>query len=70
MGAFSEEARARALWSRLNAKVKGLSSYQLYLVKGGAVTRLQAGPLASSAEAERLCGSIKAAGAECMPRKM
>lgn len=70
LGAFSEEQRARALWSRLTGKVKGLSAYQLYLVKGGAVTRLQAGPLASSVEAERLCGAIKATGAECMPRKM
>ncbi|HKY80621.1 MAG TPA: SPOR domain-containing protein, partial [Sphingobium sp.] len=70
LGAFSEEARARQLWNRLNAKVSGLSAYQLYLVKGGAMTRLQAGPLTSAAEAERLCGAIKAAGADCMPRKM
>lgn len=70
LGAFSEEGRARALWSRLSGKVNGLSAYQLYLVKGGAMTRLQAGPLASAAEAARLCGAIKAAGADCMPRKM
>ena len=70
LGAFSEEGRARALWARLKAKVGGLSDYQVYIIKGGAVTRLQAGPLASSTEAARLCGSIKAAGAECMPRKM
>lgn len=70
LGAFSEEARARALWSRLSGKVSGLSAYQLYLVKGGAMTRLQAGPLAGSAEAEKLCRAIKAAGADCMPRKM
>jgi hypothetical protein len=54
----------------LRGKVSGLSTYQLFLVKGGAVTKLQAGPLASNAEAARLCGAIKAAGADCMPRKM
>ena len=70
LGAFSEEGRARALWSSLRGKVAGLSAYQLYLVKGGAMTRLQAGPLASNAEAAKLCGAIKAAGADCMPRKM
>lgn len=70
LGAFSEEARARALWSSLRGKVPGLSAYQLFLVKGGAVTKLQAGPLASNAEASRLCGAIKAAGSDCMPRKM
>jgi cell division septation protein DedD len=70
LGAFSEEGRARALWNSLRGKVSGLSTYQLFLVKGGAVTKLQAGPLASNAEAARLCGAIKAAGADCMPRKM
>ncbi|HWV12366.1 MAG TPA: SPOR domain-containing protein [Sphingobium sp.] len=70
LGAFSEEGRARALWNSLRGKVAGLSAYQLYLVKGGAMTRLQAGPLASNADASKLCGAIKAAGADCMPRKM
>lgn len=70
LGAFSEEARARALWTSLRGKVAGLSSYRSFLVKGGAMTRLQAGPFASNAEASRLCGAIKAAGADCMPRKM
>ncbi|CAM8637832.1 MULTISPECIES: SPOR domain-containing protein [Sphingobium] len=70
LGAFSEEGRARTLWSQLSGKVKGLSAYQPYLVKAGAVTRLQAGPLASSNDAARLCGAIKAAGGDCMPKKM
>jgi cell division septation protein DedD len=70
LGAFGEEGRARALWSQLSKKVGGLSAYQPYLVKAGAVTRLQAGPIASSADASRLCGAIKAAGADCMPKKM
>lgn len=70
LGAFSEDARARALWTQLSRKVGGLSAYQPYLVKAGAVTRLQAGPIASSSDATRLCGAIKAAGGDCMPKKM
>ncbi|MBH1993044.1 MAG: SPOR domain-containing protein [Sphingomonadaceae bacterium] len=70
LGAFGEDGRARSLWNQLNGKVRGLSAYQLYLVKAGAVTRLQAGPLATSADAARLCSAIKAAGADCIPKKM
>ena len=70
LGAFGEEARARSLWSQLSRKVGGLSAYQPYLVKAGTVTRLQAGPIASSNDAARLCSAIKAAGADCMPKKM
>ncbi|MGE4323779.1 MAG: SPOR domain-containing protein [Sphingobium sp.] len=69
LGAFGDESNARALWTRLSRRVNGLSAYQPYLVKSGAVTRLQAGPLASSADAARLCGAVKAAGADCIPRK-
>lgn len=69
LGAFSEDGRARALWSSLSGRVSGLSAYQPFLVKGGNVTRLQAGPIASEAEAARLCRAIKAAGADCMPKK-
>ena len=70
IGAFSAEARARTLWTQLSARVSGLSGYQPYIMTSGGVTRLQAGPLASSADASRLCGAIKAAGADCMPKKM
>lgn len=70
LGAFGEDGRARALWTSLTGKVRGLSAYQPYLVKSGTVTRLQAGPLGSSAEAARLCGTIKAAGSDCIPKKM
>lgn len=70
LGAFGEEARARALWAQMTGKVSGLSAYQPYLVKAGAVTRLQAGPVASSSDAANLCAKIKAAGADCIPKKM
>lgn len=70
LGAFSEDARARALWSQLSKSVNGLGRYQPFLVKAGSVTRLQAGPVASAAEAGRLCAAIKAAGSDCIPKKM
>lgn len=70
LGAFGEDGNARALWSKLTSRVSGLSAYQSYMVRAGNVTRLQAGPVASNAEAERLCGRIKAAGADCIPKKM
>nr|WP_087575189.1 SPOR domain-containing protein [Sphingomonas sp. CDS-1] len=70
IGAFSAETRARTLWSQLSAKVSGLSGYHPYILTSGGVTRLQAGPLASNADAAKLCGAIKAAGAECMPKKI
>ena len=65
LGAFSQEGGARSLWNRLTAKVGGLSAYQPFFVRAGSVTRLQAGPIASSGDAERLCARIKAAGADC-----
>lgn len=70
LGAFGEDGRARGLWNSLTAKVGGLSAYQPFLVKAGAITRLQAGPVASSDAANRLCAKIKAAGSDCIPKKM
>ncbi|MCP1470494.1 TPR repeat protein [Sphingobium sp. OAS761] len=70
LGAFGEEGNARALWGKLTGRVNGLSAYQPYLVKAGSLTRLQAGPLGSGADAERLCSRIKAAGGDCIPKKL
>ncbi|BAV63853.1 SPOR domain-containing protein [Sphingobium cloacae] len=69
LGAFSADARARAMWTQLAGKVRGLSSYQPYYVQAGGITRLQAGPLDSSADATRLCAQIKSAGADCIPKR-
>lgn len=69
LGAFGEEGRAKALWTQLSSRVRSLGALQPYLVKDGRITRLQAGPLASAAEAGRLCGTVKAAGADCLPKK-
>jgi len=65
LGAFGSEASARSAWASVNGKAAGLKGLQPYIVKAGAVTRLQAGPLASRAEADRACQSAKAAGSAC-----
>lgn len=42
LGAFSEDGRARSLWSTLSRKVSGLSAYQPYYVKGGGPVSVRA----------------------------
>jgi uncharacterized protein len=66
LGAFGEESRARALFNQLEGKVSALASLQPILVKAGAVTRLQAGPLTSASAADQLCGKVRAAGQSCL----
>jgi uncharacterized protein len=66
LGAFSEEGKARALWQNLHGRVGGLAGLQPYLVKAGSITRLQAGPIGSSAAADKVCASARAAGNGCM----
>ena len=66
LGAFGDQGNARALWSSLERRVASFGDLQPYLVKAGAVTRLQAGPLPSKAAAERACASAKAAGQGCL----
>ncbi|TMJ20678.1 MAG: hypothetical protein E6G92_03045 [Alphaproteobacteria bacterium] len=61
LGAFSNEANARRAWSAVSGRLGGL---QPYFVHAGAVYRLQAGPLASRAAAERACASARQA---CLP---
>lgn len=69
LGAFQEEPRARALWTRVTQSMKSMAGYQPYLVRSGGLTRLQAGPLATNAEAMRLCGTLRAEGYDCLVRK-
>lgn len=68
-GAFRDDGNARGLWQQLQTRVGRLSGLQPYLVRAGAVTKLQAGPLSSSAEAAKLCADVKAkaAGTPCVP---
>lgn len=66
LGAFSNQGNAQRQWSAVRGRIAGLNGLQHYFVRAGAVTRLQAGPLASRAAADRLCASARAAGAACI----
>jgi hypothetical protein len=61
LGAFRDANNARALWSKVGGRVGGAARY----VEGGGVTRLQAGPYSTAAEATRACADARQAGAEC-----
>lgn len=69
LGAFRDEANARALWAQLRQRVTALQKLQPVYAKAGALTRLQAGPLATNADAVRICASVRASapGTACLP---
>ena len=52
--------------SGLLPKVSALSAYKPILVKTDGLVRLQTGPLGTKADADKLCGAVRAAGAACM----
>ena len=66
-GAFRDEGNATALWSKLKTQVGALSGLQPFLVRTGALTKLQAGPLASAADAARVCAAVKPTRTPCVP---
>lgn len=66
LGAFGDAGRANALWSSLSKRVGPLGALQSMPVRAGSVTRLQAGPIASEADAERVCSAVRAARNPCM----
>ena len=59
LGAFREDANARALWAKVGGRTGGSAAY----VKGGGVTRLQATGFANKAAANAACAK---AGATCV----
>lgn len=67
LGAFGDAGKAGALWKSLSGRIASLGTLQSYQVKAGAITRLQAGPLATRADAEKVCSAVKAAGQACLP---
>lgn len=67
LGAFGDGSKVDALWTTLHGRIGALGPYRSYVVRAGSVTRLQAGPLPSSAAAARLCASVRAAGQACLP---
>lgn len=56
LGAFAEPGNARNLWGRLSSRFAGVDAAY---VKAGRVTRLQAGPYRSRAEAQRACAAAR-----------
>lgn len=46
-----------------------MSASQPFLVDAGRVTRLQVGPFASKAEADKMCAAVKRAGNACFSLK-
>ncbi len=56
LGAFGDPANARRLWGQVAGRFAGR---QPFYPKSGAITKLQVGPFASSAEASRACGAIR-----------
>jgi cell division septation protein DedD len=67
LGAFGSAANAQRAWAGLKGKVGAFASLRPNYVAAGAVTRLQAGPLANRAAADRVCAAAKSAGAACFP---
>ena len=68
LGAFSDEDKAKNLWTKLEGSVSALAGMQPYLVRAGGITRLQAGPFASRAQADSMCSSVKASGNDCIAK--
>ncbi|AMO73294.1 SPOR domain-containing protein [Sphingorhabdus sp. M41] len=69
LGAFSDENKAKNLWTKLEGSISALAGMQPYLVKAGGITRLQAGPFATRAQADSMCSSVKAAGNDCITKR-
>jgi cell division septation protein DedD len=67
LGAFGGAGGAQRAWGSLKSRVGALAALQPQYVPAGAVTRLQAGPLANRAAADRICSAAKAAGSACFP---
>ncbi len=66
LGAFSAQSRAESLWSSLETRYPDLASMQPFLVRAGAITRLQAGPFASKADADRACRALAGSVSGCI----
>ena len=67
LGAFGDAAKAKSAWSAIKGRVSGLGVLQPSYEKAGTMTRLQAGPLATKTDAERICTAAKSAGQACFP---
>ncbi len=66
LGAFGNQNKAKALWNNLEKRISALNGLQPYLVDAGSITRLQAGPFATKAQASKMCNTVKASGNDCI----
>jgi cell division septation protein DedD len=66
LGAFGSADRAQDRWKTLTVKVSALSRYDRHVLAAGSVQRLQAGNIASKADAQALCAKVRAAGSDCL----
>lgn len=64
-GAFGKKGNADALWARLRSRAE-LAGRSRFDVAAGAITRLQAGPFASEAEASRACSALVSISGQCV----
>ena len=64
LGAFGVAGNAQGLWAKLKANA-ALNGRQAFYVPAGALTKLQAGPFASRADAQAACAKVAVAG--CIP---
>lgn len=67
LGAFSTQANAQRRWSELRRRVGALSGLSVAYPRAGNIVRVRAGGFASRDAAARVCGSVRAAGGECIP---
>jgi hypothetical protein len=65
LGAFSSQANAQRHWADVSRRVGALGALRPMFGAAGAMTRLQAGPLADRAAADRVCGAVRSGGAAC-----
>jgi uncharacterized protein len=66
LGAFGTQGAAEGAWGGFRS-LAGFGGLRPSYAKAGAVTRLQAGPLADKAAATRACAAAKSAGKDCFP---
>jgi len=64
LGAYSNDANARRAWGAVSSRLPGLRPVYS---RAGNLVRLQAGPLASRAAADRACASVRSGGGACFP---
>ncbi len=68
LGAFSTRERADAAWGSAKGKFAALGGLGRNVQQAGPTKfRLRAGPVASTDEARRICGELKAQGQACIP---